>query len=42
MTIRVRGLGEGEAEQLAQMTRSRSLGAGLVCRAQSCGTPWTA
>ena len=40
MTIRVRGL--GEAEQLAQMTRSRSLGAGLVRRAQSCGTPWTA
>jgi transposase len=34
MTIRVRALGEGEAEQLAQMTRSRTLGAGLVRRAQ--------
>ena len=34
MTIRVRALGEGEAEKLAQMTRSRTLGAGLVRRAQ--------
>jgi transposase len=34
MTIRVRALGEGEAEQLAHMTRSRTLGAGLVRRAQ--------
>jgi transposase len=34
MTIRVRALGDGEAEQLAQMTRSRTLGAGLVRRAQ--------
>jgi transposase len=34
MTIRVRALGDGEAEQLAQMTRSRALGAGLVRRAQ--------
>jgi transposase len=34
MTIRVRALGDGEAEQLAHMTRSRTLGAGLVRRAQ--------
>src|SRR5919199_5392718 len=34
MTIRVRALGEGEAEQLAHMTRSRTLGVGLVRRAQ--------
>jgi transposase len=34
MTIRVRALGEGEAEQLAHMTRSRTLGAGHVRRAQ--------
>jgi transposase len=36
MTLRVRDLheGEGEAEELARMTRSRTLGAGLVRRAQ--------
>jgi hypothetical protein len=34
ITIRVRGLGSGEAEKLAQMMRSRTLGAGLVRRAQ--------
>jgi transposase len=34
MTLRVRDLREGEAEELARMTRSRMLGAGLVCRAQ--------
>ena len=34
MTIRVRTLGDGEAEQLAHMTRSRTLGAGLVRRAR--------
>jgi transposase len=35
MTLRVRELREGEAEELARMTRSRTLGAGLVCRAHS-------
>src|SRR5919107_3529888 len=34
MTIRVRALSGDEAEELARMTRSRSLGAGLVRRAQ--------
>jgi transposase len=34
MTIRVRALGDGEAERLAHMTRPRALGAGLVRRAQ--------
>jgi transposase len=34
MTLRVRDLHEGEAEELARMTRSRTLGAGLVRRAQ--------
>jgi hypothetical protein len=34
MTIRVRGLGEEEAAELARMVRSRTLGAGLVRRAQ--------
>jgi transposase len=34
MTLRVRDLHEGEAEDLARMTRSRRLGAGLVRRAQ--------
>ena len=34
MTIRVRALGEDEAEELGRMTRSRTLGAGLVRRAQ--------
>jgi transposase len=34
MTIRVRALNDGEAERLAHMTRSRTLGAGLVRRAQ--------
>ncbi len=34
MTIRVRALGDGEAAELARMTRSRTLGAGLVRRAQ--------
>lgn len=34
MTIRVRALGEGEVEELARMARSRTLGAGLVRRAQ--------
>ena len=34
MTIRVRALDESEAEELARMTRSRTLGAGLVRRAQ--------
>jgi hypothetical protein len=34
MTLRVRDLREGEAEDLARMTRSRTLGAGLVRRAQ--------
>jgi len=33
MTLRVRDLHAGEAEELARMTRSRTLGAGLVCRA---------
>jgi len=35
MTLRVRVLHEGEAEELGRMTRSRTLGAGLVRRAQS-------
>jgi transposase len=34
MTIRVRALSGGEAEELARMARSRALGAGLVRRAQ--------
>src|SRR3982750_4998886 len=34
MTIRVRALGEAEAAELACMARSRTLGAGLVRRAQ--------
>jgi len=34
MTLRVRDLHEGEAEELGRMTRSRTLGAGLVRRAQ--------
>src|SRR3954468_6177765 len=34
MTIRVRVLGEEEAAELARMVRSRTLGAGLVRRAQ--------
>jgi transposase len=34
MTIRVRALSDGEAQGLARMTRSRTLGAGLVRRAQ--------
>lgn len=34
MTIRVRALGDDEAEELGRMTRSRTLGAGLVQRAQ--------
>src|SRR3954464_9151040 len=34
MTIRVRALGEQEAAKLARMARSRTLGAGLVRRAQ--------
>ena len=34
MTIRVRALGEEEAAELAGMARSRTLGAGLVRRAQ--------
>jgi len=34
MTLRVRDLHAGEAEDLGRMTRSRTLGAGLVCRAQ--------
>jgi len=34
MTLRVRDLHEGEAEELARMTRSRTLGAGLVRRGQ--------
>jgi transposase len=34
MTIRVRALGKEEAEEVARMARSRTLGAGLVCRAQ--------
>ena len=34
MTVRVRALSSGEAEGLARMARSRSLGAGLVRRAQ--------
>src|SRR3954452_10800876 len=34
MTIRVRALGEEEAAELGYMTRSRTLGAGLVRRAQ--------
>ena len=34
MTIRVRALGEEEAAELGGMARSRTLGAGLVCRAQ--------
>src|SRR5919112_478158 len=34
MTIRARALSGEEAEELARMTRSRSLGAGLVHRAQ--------
>src|ERR1044071_2538204 len=34
MTIRVRALGEEEAAELAHMVRSRTLGAGLVSRAQ--------
>jgi transposase len=34
MTIRVRALNDDEAQGLARMTRSRTLGAGLVRRAQ--------
>jgi DNA-binding NarL/FixJ family response regulator len=34
MTIRVRALGEEEAAELGGMARSRTLGAGLVRRAQ--------
>jgi transposase len=34
MTIRVRALSSNEAEELARMARSRTLGAGLVRRAQ--------
>ena len=34
MTIRLRALGEEEAAELARMVRSRTLGAGLVRRAQ--------
>lgn len=34
MTLRVRDLHEGEAEELRRMTRSRTLGAGVVRRAQ--------
>lgn len=34
MTIRVRALADEETEELARMTRSRTLGAGLVRRAQ--------
>jgi transposase len=34
MTIRVRALSDDEAQGLATMARSRTLGAGLVCRAQ--------
>src|SRR5215217_8646901 len=34
MTLRVRDLHEGEAEELVRITRSRTLGAGLVRRAQ--------
>jgi transposase len=34
MTLRVRALGDDEADELARMARSRSLGAGLVRRAQ--------
>lgn len=34
MTIRVRALGDDEAEELGRMTRSRTLGTGLVQRAQ--------
>jgi hypothetical protein len=34
MTLRVRDLHAGEAEELIRMTRSRTLGAGLVRRAQ--------
>lgn len=34
MTLRIRDLHEGEAEELARTTRSRTLGAGLVRRAQ--------
>jgi transposase len=34
MTVRVRALSEEEAAELASMTRSRTLGAGLVRRAQ--------
>src|ERR687894_1220367 len=34
MTLRVRALGDGEADALARMARSRTLGAGLVRRAQ--------
>ncbi len=34
MTIRVRALGEEEAAELARLARSRTLGAGLVRRAQ--------
>ncbi len=34
MTLRVRALGDDEADELARMTRSRTLGVGLVRRAQ--------
>ena len=34
MTLRVRALGDDEADELARMARSRLLGAGLVRRAQ--------
>ncbi len=34
MTLRVRALGDDEADELARMARSRSLGAGPVRRAR--------
>src|SRR3954464_13097095 len=34
MTLRVRALGDDEADELARMARSRTLGAGLVRRAE--------
>ena len=41
MPLGVRDLHEGEAEELVRMTRSKTLGAGLVRRAQIVSTRLT-
>jgi hypothetical protein len=40
MTLRARALSDDEADGLARMARSRTLGAGLVDGRRSCGTRW--